>query len=143
MTYRESAVRPLPTGTPDVGPSRRPQQRSSEKVIAFSAAQASGVRPVSDARRSRRMRRAALERKLLVRCPQYLSVALLVVFFYLRLALFADAPFAALHLLWLSAYVLAGVSLWNTRRLKRRYGARRTDEGRSPQRMGRANERIS
>ena len=113
MTYHESAVRPLPKYDPDENAARR-TRRGGGKVIAFSGAPARRTRPSSG------VRYAARQRKLFVTYPQYLSVALLAVFFYLRLALFADAPFAALYLLWLGAYALAGVSLWNTRRLKRR-----------------------
>lgn len=129
MTYRESTARSLPKHHPGVDPAIRPQSVGGDKVIAFSDASVRGARPASNMRRSRMVRRASLEWKVLVTYPQYLSVALLLVFFYLRLALFADAPFAALHLLWLGAYGLAGISLLNTRRLKRHYSTHSGEDG--------------
>ncbi len=114
MTYHESTVRPLPDHGRNESASRRSRRYGTEKVIAISGA------PVRRTPEASGVRYTARQRKLLVTYPQYLSVALLVAFFYLRLALFADAPFAALHLLWVGAYALAGISLWNTRRLKSR-----------------------
>lgn len=94
-----------------------------KKIIAFTGAQAAvtaaAPHPSMVSRHRRMMQRYTKQYKLLVACPRYLSVALLGAFLYLRLGMFPDGAFAALNLLWIGAYALAGSSFLFSKLLKK------------------------
>ena len=83
-----------------------------KKVIALSgAARTAAPHPSMRSRHRRSVQKAAMQRKLLVVYPRYLSLALLGLFVYLRLATFSEVPVAGMNGLWISAYALAAISV--------------------------------
>ena len=77
-----------------------------KKIIAFSAAAAAPAAP-----RQRGAQRMARRRKTLAAYARYACVILLMLFLYLRIAVFPEGGSGALHLLWIGAYALAGLSV--------------------------------
>lgn len=81
-----------------------------KKIIAFSAAGAASA-PAAAPCRVRGAQRMARRRKLLTAYARYACVILLMLFLYLRIAVFPEGGNDTLHLLWIGAYALAGLSV--------------------------------
>ena len=111
MTTQTNTARPLYEAELDYINYSDVHRHDPRKIIPFTAAAATKVHPSMAARHRRLAQRYARQSLLLVAIPRVLSVVLLCAFLYLRLALFADAPFGGLNLLWVGAYALAGCSI--------------------------------
>lgn len=107
--HYESTAKKLPHEEVDIINYSDVHPHDPRKVIAFTAP-AAAPHPSMRSRHRRMAQRAAWQRKFFVTYPRYASVALLVLFFYLRLAIFPEAGSANLSPLWIAAYALAAFS---------------------------------
>ena len=102
---QETSARKLRYQEPDVINYSDVHPHDPKKIIAFSA-------PAAPRRRG--AQRMARRRKMLAALAayaRYTCVILLMLFLYLRIAVFPEGGAGALHLLWIGAYALAGLSV--------------------------------
>lgn len=109
MTMYDTAAERLEQGTVDLLHYEEIHPHDPKKIIRFAAVQAA-PHPSMASRHRRAQRQALLRYRLLAVCPRVLCVALLALYFYLRLAVFPEGG-VNLGGLWIAAYLLAGVSI--------------------------------